>query len=492
MRVLAIDLGAESGRAISGCIRNTRLVTEEIHRFPNDPVQVGGHLHWDILRLYHELKASILKAKQLGSISGLGIDSWAVDFGLIAPGGQLLGNPYHYRDRLSAGMMEEVLQRVPKQDIFQGTGIQFLPFNTIYQLYALKQQDSPYLKEADALLMIPDLLRYFLTGEKKSEFTNATTTQLFHPIKRDWNRELANRLGIPDRLFQPVVEPGTVIGPVQSSIVSELDLAEAFPVIAVAEHDTASAVAAVPAPDSDFAYLSCGTWSLLGTETKQPVLNEQALELNFTNEGGVKGTYRLLKNIMGLWLLQQCKRKWDRAGQEVTYPELVKEAEHAPPFKAFVDPDAHMFLNPPDMPAQIIRYCRDTNQPVPESRGEIVRCVLESLALKYRYVLERTEQLSGKRFSRLHMVGGGTRNRLLCQFTANVIGRPVWAGPVEASSIGNVAMQLIALGELSDVDEARSLIRQSFEIVVYEPDHSAQEWDEAYGKFCEQLEQNVT
>lgn len=491
MNVLAIDLGAESGRAIRGYIQQSRLVMEEIHRFPNDPVQVGDHLHWDILRLYHELKTSILKAEQSGRITSLGIDSWAVDFGLLSRGGELLGNPYHYRDRLSDGIMEEVLALVPKQDIFRGSGIQFLPFNTIYQLYALQKSDSPYLAQADALLMIPDLLRYFLTGEKQSEFTNATTTQLFHPTERRWNVELAKRLNIPERLFQPVVEPGTVIGPIRQSVKDELSLAEAFPVIAVAEHDTGSAVAAVPALEQDFAYLSCGTWSLMGTETNEPVLSDLALELNFTNEGGVAGTYRLLKNIMGLWLLQRCKRKWDLSGEATTYPQLVAEAENAPAFQSLVDPDASVFLNPPDMPEAIARFCRESGQPVPETRGEFVRCVLESLALKYRYVLERTEQLSGKRFPGLHMVGGGIQNTLLCRFTASAIGRPVWAGPVEASSIGNVAMQLIALGELAGVSEARQLIRDSFNIAVYEP-ADTEIWDEAYIKFSKLVDRNVT
>lgn len=482
--VLAYDLGASSGRALLGRLTDRKLEVEELHRFPNDPVQVGNRLQWDILRLLHEMKQALLQAKHKGiAISSLGIDSWAVDFGLIGRNGELIGNPYHYRDHHTDGAMEKLLGEIPAADIFARTGIQFLPFNTIYQLYALKQADSPWLREADRFLMIPDLLRYFLTGEMHNEFSNATSTQLYNPLEGRWDGELLRQLGIPSSWFGSVVQPGTRVGSLRSSVCTELGI-DSIPVYAVAEHDTGSAVAAVPATERSFAYLSCGTWSLMGTEVDRPVMGEQALRMNFTNEGGVNGTFRLLKNIMGLWLLQESRREWERAGHAYTFPELVHMAEQAPPFAAWIDPDDAMFLHPGDMPAQIRQYCRQTGQQPPEEPGALVRCILESLALKYRYVLELTEQLSEQQFSGLHMVGGGIHNTLLCQWTSNAIGKPVWAGPAEGSAIGNLVVQLIAQGQLSDIWEARRVIRESFPVTVYEPNEQG-DWLSAYGKFCE-------
>lgn len=488
MTVLAFDLGAGSGRAIIADIRGDRLEMEEIHRFPNDPVQAGGHFHWDILRLLHELKQGILQAKHKGysRLGSMAIDSWAVDFGFLDRNGELLGNPYHYRDHQTDGMMERVFSIVPREEIFRRTGIQFMQINTLYHLAAMKERDATALREAETFLMIPDLLRYFLTGEKKCEFTNATTTQVFNPVAKTWDTDLLGRLGIPAHPFTPPVNPGTVIGPLSASVSRELGVS-AFPVIAVGEHDTASAVVAVPAEQHDFAYLICGTWSLLGTEVQEPVLSPQALEWNFTNEGGVGGTFRLLKNIMGLWLLQECRHAWVKEGQSYSFADLVSLAEREPAFRALIDPDDPAFLNPEHMPNAIRSYCERTGQNVPDSPGGIVRCIIESLALKYRYVLERTEQLTGKAYSGLHMLGGGIQNKLLCRFTANAIGRPVWAGPVEASSIGNVLVQYMTLGELSGLEEARSLVRRSFPVQTYEPQESAI-WDEAFGKFCRLLQ----
>lgn len=482
MSILAFDLGASSGRVILGRLIDRRMEVEEIHRFSNDPVQVGDRLHWDILRLFHEIKQGLLKVKHQGvSPQSLAIDSWAVDYGLIGKNGELLGNPYHYRDPHTDGVMEQLFSEIPKSEIFDRTGIQFLSFNTIFQLYALKKSDSPLLREADSFLMIPDLLRYFLTGEMANEFSNATTTQLFNPTLGKWDVQLIRQLGIPDSWFGPIVHPGASVGKLRTSIGSELGVGE-IPVYAVAEHDTGSAVAAVPALERPFAYLSCGTWSLMGTEVQQPVINELALELNFTNEGGVGETYRLLKNIMGLWILQETRREWEREGMNYSFPELVKMAEQAPAFAAMIDPDDPRFLHPGDMPSRIRQYCRQTGQPVPEGRGAIVRCILESLALKYRYVLGLTEQLSGQRFNGLHMVGGGIHNTLLCQWTANAIGKPVWAGPVEASAIGNLAVQWLAQGEFSDIWEARRVIRESFPVSMYDPEQR-DEWENAYGRF---------
>lgn len=515
MTVLAFDLGASSGRAVVAELRNDRLEMEEIHRFPNEPVQVGPYLHWDILRLLHEIKQGILKAKRwregrgaggagsaghapasggsgasrASGLRSLAIDSWAVDFGLLDRQGELLGNPYHYRDRQTEGMMEEVFAAVPREDIFARTGIQFMQINTLYHLAAMKKRGAAALREAETFLMIPDLLRYFLTGEKKCEFTNATTTQLFNPLTRSWDHELLDRLGLPARLFTAPVQPGTIVAPLTASVCDELGVA-ACPVVAVGEHDTASAVVAVPAAQRDFAYLICGTWSLLGTEVPEPVLTPQALAWNFTNEGGVGGTFRLLKNIMGLWLLQECRHAWEKEGASYTFAELVRLAEREPRFQALVDPDDPLFLNPAHMPEAIRSYCSRTGQAAPSTHGAVVRCVVESLALKYRYVLERTERLAGASYAGLHMVGGGINNALLCQFTANAIGRPVWAGPVEASAIGNVLVQLMALGEIAGLPEARQLVRDSFPVRTYEP-QERDAWDEAYGRFIRLIGETV-
>ncbi|MCI3922597.1 rhamnulokinase [Paenibacillus sp. TRM 82003] len=483
MSVLAFDLGASSGRAVVGRLEDGKLVIEEIHRFPNDPVQAAGRLYWDILRLYHEIKQGIVKARQRGiEVRSIGIDSWAVDFGLIGANGELVTNPYHYRDHHTDGMMEEVFAKLGRSEIYAKTGLQFLQFNTMYQLAALVKADSPALSAADKLLMIPDLLRYFLTGVMKGEYTNASTTQLLGAVDRAWDEALARGVGVDPSLLPDVVQPGTVVGPLSPGVCEEL-VVPPIPVVTVAEHDTASAVVAVPALEADFAYLSCGTWSLLGTELKQPVLTEQALAWNFTNEGGIDGTYRLLKNIMGLWLVQECKRSWDKAGKSHSFAELVRYAEGAAPFSAYIDPDDDQFLNPVDMPEQVRSYCRATGQPVPDSEGEIIRVVLESLAMKYRWVLERTERLAGKTFGGLHIVGGGIQNELLCRLTANAIQRPVWAGPAEGSAIGNVVVQLIAAGDIADLASARRIVRDSFGVATYEPEAS-DAWAKQYERFC--------
>jgi rhamnulokinase len=480
--VLAFDLGASSGRAMIGQWDGELLVLEEIHRFPNDPVQVGNRLQWDILRLYHEIKQGLLKAhhKQI-LLQSIGIDSWAVDFGIIGPQGELMENPTHYRDRRNDGMMEAITEQLGASRIFAQTGIQFLPFNTLYQLAAMKKMDSLALKAGKKLLMIPDLLRYFLTGEMHSEFTNSSTTQMYNPISGDWDRELLDDLALPHTLLANIVLPGTKVGMLQPSVCTELGV-PSVQVIAVGEHDTASAVAAVPALSGDFAYLISGTWSLLGTELNHPVLDPLALQHNFTNEGGVQGTFRLLKNIMGLWLVQECKRTWDKAGESHTFAELVDLAEQAEPFLCLIDPDDPMFLNPIDMPKQIRSFCKESDQPEPQTEGQIIRCILESLALKYKMVLGLTEQLANKTFSGLHITGGGIHNTLLCQFTANATGKTVWAGPVEGSAIGNVLVQLIASGAFKDLAEARAAVRHSFPIDTYEPINPSA-WNEAYKHF---------
>ncbi|NMO97812.1 rhamnulokinase [Paenibacillus lemnae] len=483
---IAFDLGASSGRALLGRLDHGVMSVEEIHRFSNDPVRVSNRLHWDVLRLFHEIKQGLLSGKQkFGTPGSIGIDSWAVDFGLIGQDGELQRNPYHYRDIHTDGIMEEVLESIPAAEIFSKTGIQFLPFNTIYQLAALRKYQPELLNSASRFLMIPDLMRYFLTGEQLGEFSNATTTQLYNPIQAQWDQDLLQRLNLPSGICPPVLHPGEEAGRLRASIREELGLDD-IPFYTVTEHDTGSAVVAVPALERDFAYLSCGTWSLMGTEVEQPVMHDQARELNFTNEGGAYGTFRLLKNIMGLWILQESRRSWEKKGLLYSFPELVNMAEEAAAFRTLIDPDDDLFLPPGDMPARIQDYAAKTSQPVPQTPGEITRCILESLALKYRMVLGHTEMLSGRSFRGLHMVGGGIQNEVLCQWTANAIGKPVWAGPAEGSAIGNLAVQFIARGELSGITEARQVIRQSFGVKVFEPDMYSI-WDEAYGAFCRLL-----
>lgn len=488
VNTLAIDLGASSGKVIIGSFDGKQLKMNEAYHFANDPVWMGNHLHWDLLRLLYEIKQGLLKAKQVqfGECKSMAIDSWAVDFGLIGKNGDLLGNPIHYRDPQTDGMMEEVFRKITKEEIFSRTGIQFMPINTLYHLYAMKKANSPVLEKAEHLLMIPDLLRYYLTGVKKGERTNASTTQFFHFEKNDWDRFLLKRLDLPVDILPEVAETGTPAGRLRTSVFKELNLSP-IQVVTTAEHDTASAVAAIPSDQEDFAYLSCGTWSLLGTEVAHPVINEKALEWNFTNEGGVNHTFRLLKNIMGLWLVQECQKVWANEGKFLAHEEIQQSAGSARPFQMFIDPDHAMFLNPAHMPEQIRAFCRETGQQVPETMAEILRCILESLAMKYRLVLERTESLSGKHFSGLHMVGGGIRNKILCHFTANALNRSVWAGPVEATAIGNLLVQYISLGEIRSVSEGRTVIRESFPVKTYEP-QEAEHWNEAYGRFCSVLE----
>jgi rhamnulokinase len=480
LKFLAFDYGASSGRAILGQFDGQTLGLSEVHRFINQPVFVRGSLYWDVLRLFHELKQGMLNCFQNGHgcISSLGIDTWGVDFGLLDCNGELMANPFHYRDKRTEGMLEEAFSRIPRKEIFMQTGIQFIWFNTLYQLLSMKIRNSPLLEKADCLLMMPDLLNYFLTGVKSTEYTNATTTQLFNPVTGAWAGDIIDRLGLPAGIFSRITKPGTVLGDISEDICSELGI-NRIPVVSVASHDTGSAVAAVPASERDYAYISCGTWSLMGAELDKPVINKMSLKYNFTNEGGVGNTIRFLKNIMGLWLIQESKRQWDREGEAAGYEELEKLSETAEPFRSFIDPDHIMFATPGDMPGRIREFCRQTEQPVPESKGEIIRCIIQSLALKYRYTLECLESILGRRLNIIHMVGGGIKNETLCRFTANATARKVAAGPVEATAIGNIALQAIALNEVRNLQEARTLIKESFPLTIYKPENTG-EWDEAY------------
>ncbi len=491
LEVVAFDLGASGGRAVLGGLKGETLTFREIHRFPNDPVQVGNRLHWDILRLWHELKQGLIKARQQssGNLASLGIDSWAVDFGLLAPNGELLGNPYHYRDSHTNGMMSAAWQEVSRAEIFKSTGIQFLTFNTLYQLYALKKAGSPLLANAQTLLLIPELLRYWLTGQKLSEWTNASTTQFMSATRPEWDLSLLGKFGLPGQILAPLVPPGTITGELLPAISQEAGLTP-LPVIAVGEHDTASAVAAVPARTSPFAYLSCGTWSLIGTEVREPVLNDQALEFNVTNERGVDNTFRLLKNVTGLWLTQECYRTWQKAGVAISYEREAALIAEAPAFRSFIDPDHAMFAGPTNMPAQVQAFCRQTGQPVPETPGQLLRCIYQSLALKYRLVLEQIEELSGGRFETLHMVGGGIQNQWLCQSTADATRKTVLAGPQEASALGNVIVQFMALGHFKSLAEARAAVARSFPPKIYQPQDTA-EWDAAYQTFRQVIDKKL-
>lgn len=479
---VAVDLGAESGRAVLGQLDGRTLALKEVHRFRNGPVRVAGHMHWDVLRIHEEILAGLAAAvRQHGGFTSLGVDTWGVDFGLLDRTGALVGNPFHYRDRRTAGVPEKVFERVPRAEVFDATGIQVMELNTLYQLYAMVLERAPALEIADTFLMMPDLVNYWLTGEKVCEYTEASTSQMFDMPRGGWAAGLLERLGIPTRILPRVVQPGTELPGLLPAIADQVG-ARGARVIAPASHDTASAVAAVPASGERYVYISSGTWSLMGTVTPGPVVTDASRELNFTNEGGVGGTIRLLKDITGLWLVQECRRAWARAGDDLSYDAVVALAREARPFQAFVDPDEEAFVAPDDMPRAVQEACARTGQAVPRDRGEIVRVALESLARKYRLTLAMLERIVGHRLDVIHVVGGGSQNQLLCQFAADACARPVLAGPVEATAIGNVVAQAIACGDLGSWAEGRELVRAAFPPRVYEPQDTAA-WDEACARF---------
>ena len=485
-KLLGFDLGAESGRGVLGIFDGQRLQLEVVHRFPNGPVRTLDSIHWDVLRLYSEMLGGLSRcAQDHGGIDSVGVDTWGVDFALIGRGGTLLGNPRHYRDPHTETIMDAAFERVSRQEIFRQTGLQFMRFNTLFQLLALQRDRSPLLDVAEHLLMMPDLFHFLFTGVKANEFTNASTTQMYDPTEKRWAYSLLESFGLPAKILGSVVGPGTVLGPIRRAIAAETGISP-VPVIAPASHDTGSAVAAVPAKSASWAYISSGTWSLMGVETDAPLINEKTRRFNFTNEGGIGETIRLLKNIMGLWLVQECRRAWERSGKTFTYEELARLAEASPAFVSLVDPDDTSFLLPTNMPAAIGEFCRRTGQPVPAEPGAIVRCALESLALRYRWVLDRLEELLGRKVEVIHIVGGGSQNKLLCQFTADACHRPVLAGPVEATAIGNVLLQAKGLGLISSPDEAREVVRRSFELQTYDP-KNPEAWHEPYQRFLQYL-----
>jgi len=479
-KYIAVDLGAESGRVMLGLVSADKLVLEEIHRFSNGPIEEDGSLRWDFNKLFSEVKAGIGKAAKHANakVAGIGIDSWGVDFGLVDADGKLIENPYHYRDSRTNGMMEKAFELMGKREVYENTGLQFMQFNSVYQLLAMRLGNSVALAKAKNLIFIANLFAYYLCGKLYCEYSLGSTSQLMDMRTAQWSKEVFDKLSLPIEIMPDIVGPGTVVGQLTDEISNELGC-EPIPVIAVGSHDTASAVAAVPAGDDSWAYFSSGTWTLIGVEVPEAIINDKSFEYSFTNEGGVENTIRLLKNIMGLWLIQECKRQWQREGVDLSYSELADMAEEAKPFTAHIEPDYSGFLAPGNMPERINRYLAETGQKTIDDKGQMIRTILESLAFKYRLVVERIEDITGKAIDCLHIVGGGIQNELLCQFTANAVGKKVITGPVEATASGNILMQAKARGQIETLGEARAIIRNSFELKEYQPKEVLL-WEEQY------------
>jgi len=483
-KFLAFDLGAESGRAVVGLFDGEKLRLHDAHRFASRSVRLADTLYWDALGLFHELKQglSMAVAEHGPDFAGIGIDTWGVDFGLLGRGDVLLGNPRHYRDHGNDGMLEVAFGIVPREQIFDRTGIQFMQLNTLYQLISMQRARSPLLEQAETLLLMPDLFNFWFTGVKSTEFSIASTTQMVDPRTRSWATNLLDQFGLPAGILTDIVPTAATIGPLRPDIASEAGCGP-IQVLAPGEHDTASAIVAVPASTPDYAYISSGTWSLMGIETTEPRISDATSAYNFTNEGGACGTIRLLKNIMGLWLVQECRRAEARRGRDYSYAQLSEMAEKAQPFGALIEPDSPEFLAPPDMLVAIAAFCRRTGQSPPTDMGATIRCCLESLALKYRWALERLEEFRGRAIDVIHIVGGGTQNRLLCQLAADATGRTVIAGPVEATATGNVLMQALGRGHISSLEQAREIVRKSFPLETFTPTGARDPWESAYSRF---------
>lgn len=484
LKMLAIDLGASSGRGIVGSFDGEKLTLRENHRFSNDPMYVNGRFTWDILRIYFEIKNSITKTIIDGDdIASMGIDTWGVDYGMVDKNGRLMANPIHYRDTRTENVTDYVKGFVSPEEIYNVTGIQAIDFNTLNQLAVEKRDNEEGFDRADKILFIPDLLNYFLTGKMATEYTIASTGMILDANSRKISAELISKLGIPESKFAPMVEPGTNLGALLPSITEEVGK-NRIQVYTTASHDTASAVIAVPAKGKDFIYISSGTWSLMGAELDAPLINDATRAANFTNEGGAQGTIRFLKNIMGLWIIQESRRQWKREGKDYSFAQMETWAKECTPFRSLINVDYKTFNTPGNMPEKIRDYCRMTGQPVPESVGEVVRCIYESLALKYRYTVETIVKLQGKPANMINVVGGGTKDKFLSQMTADACGIPVCAGPEEATAIGNLVMQAIAQGEIKDLAQAREVVANSFEMKHYQPCAEREAWDEAYERFC--------
>lgn len=483
--LLAFDLGASNGRAILGQLDGGKLHLRELHRFENNYIEMNGVFYWDLPYLFNQLKQGLLAFRQanVGELDCFGIDTWGVDYGLLDRNGHLLGNPRAYRYSVDADA-EAVWETVGFPTLFARTGIANNNYNTLYQLYRRKREGDVALENAETLLLLPDLLGYFLTGEKKSEYTEVTTSMLYNPTTKDWDWQTIRELGLPETIFTPIDRAGTLRGKLRPELAAELGLNQAH-FAAVGTHDTASAVAAIPGSGS-FAFCSSGTWSLFGVETDHPILTDSVRDANFTNEGTIQGGFRPLKNIMGLWLIQECRRDWQKQGRNYSWNEIVAEAEQAEPFRSILDPDYGEFFAGGDMVKKIQNFCRKTSQPVPETVGQIARCIYESLALKYRWALERLEEIKGERIGQLNIVGGGIQNKLLNQMAADAIDRPVVTGPIEGAAIGNLLAQAMALGEIRTMDELRDVVRASEPVSRYEPNHTPA-WQAAYTRLLSLL-----
>lgn len=480
-RVLAFDFGASSGRAMLGKFDGEKITLEEIHRFSNDPVKLGDTLYWDVHRLFYEVKQGISKAALAGGFDSIGVDTWGVDFGLIGADGALMEAPVHYRDSRNIGMADKALTVFPRERFYKITGNQFMDINTVFQLLALKLKRPHMLKNARTLLLMPDLFNYLLTGVKRTEVSIASTTQMMNAVNKSWSETVLNALRLPKNLLTEIVPSGTVVGRLREDICKELNAPPAE-VIAVCGHDTQCAVCAVPAESEDFIFISCGTWSLFGTEVPEPIIDERSERLNVTNETGYGGRTTFLKNIIGLWLIQESRRQFGREGKNFSYADLERLALESEPFKCFIDPDAPEFVPEGDIPGRVREYCRGTGQPVPETEGEIMRCIYESLALKYRTAFDEIKECTGKSYGRIHLVGGGAKDGLLCRMTANACGCPVTAGPVEATAYGNIAVQLMAGGDIPDLAAARKIIAASDSVKTFMPD-DPETWKEAYHRY---------
>lgn len=480
-RVLAFDFGASSGRAIIGCFDGDKITLEEVHRFSNDPVSVGGTVYWDVLRLFYEIKQGIIKAKIAGGFDSIGIDTWGVDFGLIDSEGKLMENPVHYRDARTVGLVDEAFKTMPKEKLYGITGIQFMELNTLFQLISLKKYRPWMLERADKMLFMPDLFGYMLTGKMCAEYSIASTSQLIDLDKKTWSKEILDAFGIKESVFAPLVQPGTVLGELSKEVCEECGV-DPVPVISVCGHDTQSAITSVPCEDGDFAFLSSGTWSLFGTELDKPIVNETSMNINITNEGGFDGSTGFLKNIIGLWLIQESRRQWKREGKEYSYADLEKLALAAEPFKCFIDPDAPEFVPHGNIPERVREFCRKTGRYVPETVGEIMRCIYESLAMKYRLTFEKLRECTERDYPVIHVIGGGTKDGLLCQMTANSCDRTVKAGPIEATVMGNVAVQLMSDGSVKNIGQARKIVANSSELKTFEP-KDTDKWAGAYEDF---------
>lgn len=479
---LAFDLGATSGRAVAGTLKEGRLTLEEIHRFPNSIIEKGGKFFWDIKKLFNELKQGLSKCAERNiAPQSIGIDTWGVDFGYIGTDGNILGNPRAYRDPYTEGVPQEFFKIIPREEVYRRTGIQIMNFNSLYQLFAAKREGCERLAAAGKILFMPDLLGYMLTGNMVCEYTEATTSQIVNPYTKQFDRELLTAAGIGSNILLPITMPGEIVGVLKEEIAKETGIG-ALPVISVAGHDTASAIAAIPATDKNFVFLSSGTWSLMGIECEEPIINADTCRLNLTNEGGIDGTTCFLSNITGMWLLEQCRKEWEREGTILSYTDIISKTEEAEPFRCFIDPNSQLFSNPQSMPDAIVSYCRATEQPVPENKAQILRCIFESLALCYRETLDSIKEVSPHPIERMYIIGGGAKNRLMNSFTANATGLPVIAGPAEATAIGNCIVQARAAGLAGNRWEMRAIIADATECSTYKPTDTAL-WQQAYEKY---------